>query len=151
MLAGLKATAALWLGTRLTPASASSVDVQAVGVKFEPAFVFVEPGGTVNFTGMAGHNVETIDQMVPEGTEKILSELGNDISLTFDEPGIYLYKCTPHWGTRMGGAIVVGKPENPYEILDGYTAAIESDRGALLPAKGLLKKLRKKMETDGFE
>jgi hypothetical protein len=49
----------------------------------------------------------------------------------------------------MGGLIVIGKPENPGEIIDAYLAAIETDRSAL-PAKGLLKKLRRDMEEKGL-
>ena len=132
---------------RATPVlSQQSVTVQAVGVKFDPIFVFIEPGDTVNWEGMTGHNVESIDAMVPEGQEKFNTTLGEDVSITFNTPGIVMYKCTPHWGTRMGGGIVVGNPENPMAVIDAYTAAIETDRALLLPAKGLLKKLGKEIE-----
>ncbi|MFK8083352.1 MAG: plastocyanin/azurin family copper-binding protein [Granulosicoccus sp.] len=139
------------LGGRATPVlSQQSVTIGAVGVKFDPLFVFIEPGDTVNWQGMAGHNVESIDQMVPEGQEKFNTTLGEDVSIVFNTPGIVMYKCTPHWGTRMGGGIVVGKPEDALAIVEGYTAAIESDRGMLLPAKGLLKKLSKEIQGKGW-
>lgn len=139
-----------FLTGRATPVlSQASVSVLAVGVKFDPLFVFIEPGDTVNWEGMTGHNVESIDAMVPEGQEKFNTTLGEDVSITFNKPGIVMYKCTPHWGTRMGGGIVVGNPENPTAIIDAYTAAIESDRAMLLPAKGLLKKLGKEIESRG--
>ena len=121
--------------------------INAVGVKFDPIFIYIEPGDTINWEGMAGHNIETIDAMVPEGLEKILSDLGDNVSVTFESEGIIVYKCTPHWGARLGGIIVVGKPEDPGAILDAYLAAIENDRAGLLPAKGLLKKVRKDMES----
>lgn len=124
--------------------------VTAVSVKFNPLFLYIEPGDTVNWESMAGHNIETIDAMVPEGVEKILSDLGDNVSATFETEGIIVYKCTPHWGARMGGIIVVGKPEDPGAILDGYLEAIETDRAGLLPAKGLLKKVRKDMESKGL-
>lgn len=151
----LKRTAGLGalclLGARATPVlSQQSVTISAVGVKFDPMFVFIEPGDTVNWQGMAGHNVESIDAMVPEGYEKFNSTLGEDVSIVFNTPGIVMYKCTPHWGTRMGGGIVVGKPDNAMAIVDAYTAAIESDRGLLLPAKGLLKKLGKEIQGKGW-
>lgn len=137
-----------FLTGRATPVlSQQSVSILAVGVKFDPLFVFIEPGDTVNWEGMTGHNVESIDAMVPEGQEKFNTTLGEDVSITFNTPGIVMYKCTPHWGTRMGGGIVVGQPENPMAIIDAYTAAIESDRAMLLPAKGLLKKLGKEIES----
>lgn len=119
--------------------------VTAVAVKFQPMFLYIEPGDTVNFEGMTGHNIETLELMSPEGFEKVNSVLGENVSIDFDSPGIIVFKCTPHWGARMGGIIVVGKPENPSDILDAYTASIDTDRSNL-PAKGLLKKLRKDME-----
>lgn len=128
---------------------AEDVTVQAVGVKFDPLFVYVEPGDTVSWENMTGHNVETIDAMVPEGTEKTNSELGASVSVTFDQPGIYVYKCTPHWGARMGGIIVVGKPDDSEAVLAQYMAAIEADK-SLLPAKGLIKKLKKDMASKGM-
>ncbi|MFK7862092.1 MAG: plastocyanin/azurin family copper-binding protein [Granulosicoccus sp.] len=139
------------LGGRATPVLAQqSVTVGAVGVKFDPLFVFIEPGDTVNWQGMAGHNVESIDAMTPKGQEKFNTTLGEDVSIAFNTPGIVMYKCTPHWGTRMGGAVVVGKPEDAMGIVDSYIAAIESDRGSLLPAKGLLKKLGKEIQAKGW-
>lgn len=135
----------------LTGSSAWAEDheVVAVGVKFDPMFVYVEPGDTVTWTGMAAHNVETIDTMSPDGFEKVNSELGENVTITFDQEGIVVYKCTPHWGARMGGVIVVGKPENPVETLDGYLASLETDRENL-PAKGLIKKVKKDMEKQGL-
>ncbi len=123
--------------------------VTAVAVKYKPMFLYIEPGDTVNFESMAGHNVESIDLMSPEGFEKINSELGENVSFDFESEGIIVYKCTPHWGARMGGIIVVGKPENPGAILEGYLATLETEKSNL-PAKGLLKKLRKDMETKGL-
>jgi len=142
----LLALAALTLPTPLL----ADATVQAVGVKFEPLVAYIEPGESVNWEAMAAHNVETLGAMIPEGGTEINSELGVDISVQFDTPGIYVYKCTPHWGSRMGGVVVVGKPENPGEVLDGYLAAIEEDRAGLLPAKGLIKKASKDMETNGL-
>jgi plastocyanin len=123
--------------------------VTAAGVKYAPMLTYVEPGDRVLWQNMIGHNVETIESMSPDGQEKVLSELGANVAVTFDNIGIVVYKCTPHWTSRMGGIIVIGKPENPGEIIDAYLAAIETDRSAL-PAKGLLKKLRRDMEEKGL-
>ena len=151
LLAPLLALLPAGLVPRLARAAASpdSATVQAVGVKFEPLTVYVAEGGKVSWEGMTGHNVETLGAMIPDGGVELNSELGDDITVQFDTPGIYVYKCTPHWGTRMGGVIVVGEPEDPVATLDAYMAAIEENRGELLPAKGLLKKARKDMEDKG--
>jgi len=133
----------------MQPASAGEHTIGAVGVKFDPMFLYIEPGDTVHWEGMAGHNIETLDPMVPEGQEKILTELGDNVTATFTVPGLVVYKCTPHWGARMGGIIVVGTPEDPAAIIEAYLASIDSDKSNL-PAKGLLKKLRKDMEAKGL-
>ncbi len=131
-------------------ALAADHEITALAVKFNPLFIYIEKGDTVNWSSMEGHNVETLDIMVPEGQEKINSELGANVSAVFETEGIVVYKCTPHWGARMGGIIVVGKPDDPGKIIDAYTASIETDRAGLLPVKGLLKKLRKDMEAKGL-
>jgi len=130
-------------------AFATEHTIGATGVKFDPVFVYIEPGDTVNWEGMVGHNVETIEAMSPEGQEKINTELGENVTSTFDVPGIVVYKCTPHWGARMGGILVVGKPDDPATIIDTYLGTLETDK-VNLPAKGLLKKLKKDMEKKGL-
>jgi len=127
----------------------NTVEVMARGLKFVPAIVFIEPGDTVAWSNMPSHNVETLDGMVPEGQEKIESELGANIAVQFDVEGIVCYKCTPHWGNRMGGIIVVGSPENPAGIVDRYMEITE-EMPQHLPARGLLKDLREELETRGL-
>ena len=136
--------------TLASPTLRADATVAAVGVKFDPLVAYVAPGESVSWTAMAAHNVESIEPMTPEGSEQFNTELGEDVTIAFDAPGIYVYKCTPHWGTRMGGVIVVGEPEDPQAILDAYLAAIEEDRANLLPAKGLIKKAGKDMESKGL-
>ncbi|MEM6942470.1 MAG: plastocyanin/azurin family copper-binding protein [Pseudomonadota bacterium] len=123
--------------------------VQARGVKFAPMFIYIEPGDTVAWENMPSHNIETIDEMVPEGQTKVMSALGENYFTTFDTVGIVVYKCTPHWGARMGGIIVVGKPDNPEGIIDAYMDSTEEFKQNL-PARGLLKKLKKDMQEKGL-
>lgn len=144
MLLGLAALSAAPLSTRLL---AKGATVNAVGVKFDPAYVYIEAGETVSWANMAGHNVELIQELAPDDAEYFNTTLGEDVNITFDVPGVYLYKCTPHWGARMGGGIVVGSPEDPKAILDGYMATVEKERGNFLPAKGLIKKFIKDLDA----
>lgn len=134
----------------LSTGAMADVTINAVGVKFEPLVAYVQPGESVTWTGMDSHNVETLSAMIPEGGVEFNTAVGENVTETFDTPGIYVYKCTPHWGTRMGGVVVVGEPENASEILEAYLAAIEEDRANLLPAKGLIKKAGKDMEANGL-
>lgn len=138
--------AALFAGKSVT---AAEHDINAVGVKFDPMFIYIDAGDSVSWLNMAGHNIETVDAMVPEGQEKINTELGATVTEVFETEGIVVYKCTPHWGARMGGIIVVGKPEDPGAIIEAYLETLKTDK-INLPAKGLLKKLRKDMEAKGL-
>lgn len=130
--------------------NAEEHEVRAIGVKFSPMFIFVQPGDTITWSNMPAHLVESIEAMMPEGATKILSPLGETYTYTVTEKvGIHMYKCTPHWGARMGGGFVVGTPDNVEEIFSDYKEAIAAD-GSLKPAKGLLKKLRKAMKKKGL-
>lgn len=130
-------------------ALAESATVSANAVKFESMIVYIETGEQVSWENMTGHNVETIDVLTPEGSEKINSELGASVTATFDTPGLYVYKCTPHWGARMGGVIMVGPMDDAMALAEQYLEIVTTEKGELLPAKGLLKKFIKDLESKG--
>lgn len=90
--------------------------VTAVGMAYDPLVVKIQPGDTVRWENMPTHNVETVDGLVPEGTEKINSPMSENYQHTFEKEGIYIYICTPHIGAGMGGAVIVGEPTNLEEI-----------------------------------
>ena len=80
---------------------------------FEPAFVKAAVGDTINFVATdKGHNVESIDKMLPDGVEAIKSKMGEDFVLTVADEGIYGFKCTPHFAMGMVALIQVGAPVN---------------------------------------
>jgi len=102
--------------------SSASVDVGAEGnagnSAFAPSAVAVTPGTTVtwNWTGAGGgHNVVAApDDQIGESDFEFSS--GNAVSdesttyeQTFDETGVALYRCTPHLGQGMKGAVVVAE------------------------------------------
>ena len=72
----------------------------------------IEVGDTVTWTpDSKGHNVEFIAG--PDGWEAPKkSKLGKEYSYTFDVPGVYLYKCTPHKSMGMIAIVVVGDGDN---------------------------------------
>ncbi|RME32525.1 MAG: copper-binding protein [Gammaproteobacteria bacterium] len=82
--------------------------VKAVVTQFVPPVIFIQPGDTVHWTNMNGHNTHSIDGLIPEGAQPWQSKLGEDYSLTLTVPGAYIYKCDPHYSLGMVGAIVVG-------------------------------------------
>jgi pseudoazurin len=80
---------------------------------FEPSMVKVAPGDSVHFVAAnKGHNVESIDGMIPEGAAPFKGEMNKDLTVTFDKPGVYGFKCKPHYSLGMVGLIVVGEPVN---------------------------------------
>ena len=82
-------------------------------IVFEPALVKVEPGDTVKFIATdKGHNAEAIKTMLPEGATPFVGKINEEVIVTFDRPGVYGYKCTPHYGMGMVGIVVVGTPDN---------------------------------------
>lgn len=90
--------------------------VNAEGLIFNPLVVKINPGDTVSWRNMSTHNSESIDGLIPEGAEKWNSPMSQNYQRTFTQEGIYVYKCTPHIGTGMGGAIIVGNPVNLEQI-----------------------------------
>ncbi|NBJ11106.1 pseudoazurin [Microvirga arsenatis] len=80
---------------------------------FEPALVKINPGDTVKFIAAdKGHNAEIIDTMMPEGGKSFVGKINEEIAVTFDKPGVYGYKCKPHYGMGMVGLVVVGDADN---------------------------------------
>lgn len=93
-------------------AMAETHTVSAQGMAFKPLVIKVAPGDTVAWDNMSTHNVEMVEGLIPEGTEAFKSLMSENFSHTFEEEGIYIYKCTPHIGVGMGGAVIVGEPKN---------------------------------------
>lgn len=78
---------------------------------FEPAFLKIAPGDTVEFVPTnKTHNVESVAGMAPAGAKSFKGAVNKSISVTFTEPGVYGYKCMPHYGMGMVGLVVVGDP-----------------------------------------
>lgn len=90
--------------------------VTAQGLIYEPLVVTIAPGDSVSWTNMSTHNTESLEGLIPEGAEMWISAMSENYSRTFTEEGIYIYKCTPHFGAGMGGAIIVGNPVNLDQI-----------------------------------
>ena len=83
---------------------------------FEPSVVKVAPGDSVHFIPTdKSHNVESIEGMLPAGATPFKGEMNQELTVTFDQPGVYGIKCKPHYGMGMVGLIVVGEPTNTVE------------------------------------
>jgi pseudoazurin len=85
---------------------------------FEPPIVHAEPGDTIHFVAVdRGHNSASL--VVPEGGETWNGKLSKDVSVTLTVPGLYAYKCTPHFGLGMAGLVAVGDPSVNLEAVEG--------------------------------
>ena len=91
---------------------------------FEPAVVLAQPGDTIHFVAAdKGHNSAAV--VVPDGAEEWKGKLSQDISVTLDVPGLYSYKCTPHFGLGMVGLVAVGD----------FSINLDAVKGARYPGK----------------
>jgi len=76
---------------------------------FEPALVKIAPGDSVTFVPTdKNHNAESINGMTPTGAVPFKGKMNQPIKVKFSKPGVYGYKCLPHYGMGMVGAVVVG-------------------------------------------
>ena len=84
---------------------------------FEPAVIKVSIGDTIHFkaTDMS-HNSASVEGMVPSGASSWAGQLNQDISVTLDTEGVYVYQCDPHAMMAMIGVIQVGNAVNMDEI-----------------------------------
>jgi len=100
----------------MTSATAADFEVKMLNkgsdgqpMVFEPAFLRVQPGDTVRFVPTdKGHDAETIPGMLPEGAQPFKGKMSQEITVTFEKPGLYGYRCIPHFGMGMVGLIEVG-------------------------------------------
>lgn len=93
--------------------------VKGVVTQWRPMILFIEPGDTVVFRQMSGHDTESMDGLFPADAKPWRSQLGEEgFTVTPTVEGAYLYKCNPHVSSGMIGAIVVGKlpPSNLSEL-----------------------------------
>lgn len=76
---------------------------------FSPSFLQIELGDTVTFIPVdKGHNAETILDMIPPGATGWKGQKDEQFTVTLTEPGLYGFKCYPHFSMGMVGLIQVG-------------------------------------------
>lgn len=89
---------------------------------FTPAFLRIAPGDTVRFVARdKGHNAESIPELAPAGGNLFKGAVNRDVVVKFTRPGLYGYRCLPHFGMGMVGLVQVGKAVN----VASFTAAIQ--------------------------
>ena len=131
----LALAAALFMST---PAFAADMTIEMLNkdadgnkMVYSEEIARVDVGDTITWVPTTkGHNVEMI---ASPNDMKLKSKNGREVQVTFEEPGLYLYWCTPHKGMGMIGLVVVG----------GDTS--NKDQIAKAKARGKSKKKLKKL------
>ena len=94
---------------------------------FEPAYLRINPGDSVTFKATdAAHNSASIPGMIPENAQIWDSGLSKDLTVSFNEPGIYAYQCTPHVMMAMVGIIQVGDDISNLNTIKNMAEKIKS-------------------------
>lgn len=76
---------------------------------FEPSSAKLKPGDTIRFVPTdAGHNVESIPGLAPAGVPPVKGVMGKEVVVKVAKPGVYGFKCLPHWGMGMVFVAKVG-------------------------------------------
>lgn len=95
---------------------------------FRPAIVKAKVGDTITFVPTdPSHQAQSIDGMVPEGVEGFKSAFNEEYSYVVPTPGVYGYKCLPHYGAGMIGLIIVEG--------EGMTDNLEAAKGVSHPGR----------------
>lgn len=127
----------VFLFSTLSSAVAEEHIISAGATNFSPLHVFIKHGDTVKWTNMTIHDTQSMDGLIPEGADHWLSNIGQELAITLETEGVYIYKCNPHFANGMVGAIIVGEANN-MEQLDSNAKGRE---------KGVIFKLKKKLAT----
>ncbi len=80
---------------------------------FDPELVRVKPGDSIVFIASdKGHDVHSVNGMVPDGAQPIDGKTNQDTKVTFNQPGVYVITCRIHTLMGMMCVVVVGDPVN---------------------------------------
>ncbi len=80
---------------------------------FDPPFIHAQPGDSITFLPTeSGHNVQTINGMIPETAEAFASRIDEVFTITLTVEGVYGLKCLPHYAMGMVMLVQVGNPIN---------------------------------------
>lgn len=77
--------------------------------RFNPEIVEADEGDRVRFVASSDLHASTaIPGMLPREVEPWYGEIGEDVEIGLERPGVYGFKCAAHYALGMVGLIVVG-------------------------------------------
>lgn len=78
---------------------------------FDPQFISIRPGDSIAFT-VTNFDHQPQSVFIPDGARHWQAENGENITVKFDEEGVYIIDCHYHNVMGMAGVILVGNPDN---------------------------------------
>lgn len=86
-----------------------TIDVGAgsEGYAYEPAAVRVDSGTDIVWEWVGGNHNVNVQEGPETFTSETVSEEGHTFSETLEDAGAYRYRCDPHQGLGMYGAVIV--------------------------------------------
>jgi len=86
---------------------------------YSQELVKIDAGKSIEWVATdKGHNVEMLAG--PDGFElPKKTKLGDNVTIKFSVPGIYLYQCSPHAAMGMIGIVVVGGDTSNMDAIKG--------------------------------
>jgi pseudoazurin len=107
---------------------------------FDPGFIKMNPGDTLHIAaGDAGHNMESMEGMIPPGAQPVRVAMSHDADIKLTTPGVYVFRCVPHYGMGMVLVVQVGSPVNLAQIQAGAQKAPPLAKKRLLADLALVK------------
>jgi len=96
---------------------------------FDPPVIKVSVGDTIHFKSVdLSHNSASMAGMIPEGASSWAGMLSQDISVTLEKEGVYVYQCDPHVMMAMVGVIQAGEATN----LESIKAAVATKKSTFI-------------------
>jgi len=72
------------------------------------------------------HNSASIEGMIPEGANAWNGAMSQDVTVTVNKEGVYVYQCTPHSMMAMVGVIQVGGSLSNMDAIQTKVASVKA-------------------------
>ena len=100
---------------------------------FEPHFISIMPGDSIAFT-VTNFDHQPRSVFIPDGARHWQAENGENITVQFDQEGVYIFDCHYHNVMGMAGVVLVGNPGN-FEAAGQFFASYREETFAYNKAR----------------
>jgi pseudoazurin len=85
---------------------------------FEPHAVHANVGDTIRFMPTdKGHNVGSVLGLVPDNFVNVQGKINEEVVVKLDQPGAYVFRCTPHFSMGMVAVVTVGSAPSNLDVI----------------------------------